>query len=221
VRIRSIALAGLAAVAVAYFFRPTTGRARRSRLRERFAAIARRRMIPTRPPLPDNMIPAPANERADTPEERTSEAAADTPEERTSEAAADTPEERPSKAAADTPRGRAVDDIVYMPQERLRGYLADTRENRTMDDGAIVGRIRMKVLERADLETGSLLIDVVQGVAFLRGELKDRKAIEEIVDLTRSVPGVREVQNLLVIRLPESPAISRSAAESLGDAWNG
>jgi hypothetical protein len=209
VRIRSIALAGLAAVAVAYFFRPTTGRARRSRLRERFAAIARRRMIPTRPPLPDNMIPAPANERADTPEERTSEAAADTP------------EERPSKAAADTPRGRAVDDIVYMPQERLRGYLADTRENRTMDDGAIVGRIRMKVLERADLETGSLLIDVVQGVAFLRGELKDRKAIEEIVDLTRSVPGVREVQNLLVIRLPESPAISRSAAESLGDAWNG
>jgi hypothetical protein len=114
-----------------------------------------------------------------------------------------------------------VDDIVYMPQERLRGYLADTRENRTMDDGAIVGRIRMKVLERADLETGSLLIDVVQGVAFLRGELKDRKAIEEIVDLTRSVPGVREVQNLLVIRLPESPAISRSAAESLGDAWNG
>jgi hypothetical protein len=167
------------------------------------------------------MIPAPASEEADTPEERPKEATADTPEERPKEATADTPEERPKEATADTPRGSAMDDIVYMPQERLRGYLADTRENRSMDDGAIVGRIRMKVLEQPDLETGSLLIDVVQGVAFLRGELKDRTAIEEIVDLTRSVPGVREVQNLLVIRLPESPAISRSAAEPLGDAWNG
>jgi osmotically-inducible protein OsmY len=198
-RVRTVLVAGLAGAAVAYLFDPIAGRTRRSRLRERITAIAHRRMIGVgkRPPLPDNLIPAGVSERVDTPEEHT------------------------TKAVADASQKSTVDDIVYMPQERLRGYLADTRENRPMDDGAIVGRIRMKVTERPDLETGSLLIDVVQGVAFLRGELKDRKAIEEIVDLTRSVPGVRDVQNLLVIRLPESEAISRSAAPLLGDAWNG
>jgi hypothetical protein len=208
-RVRTVLIAGLAGAAVAYLFDPIAGRTRRGRLRERITTIAHRRMITLgrRPPLPENMIPAPASERAGGPEERTTEA--------------ETQEEHTTEAGADTPRGSTVEDIAYMPQERLRGYLADTRRNRSMDDGAIVGRIRMKALERPDLETGSLLIDVVQGVAFLRGELKDRKVIEEIVELTRSVPGVRDVQNLLVIRLPESQAISPSAARPLGDAWSG
>jgi len=205
-RVRTVLVAGLAGAAVAYLFDPIAGRTRRSSLRERITAIAHRRMILRRPPLPDNIVPAPESERADTPEEPTTEV--------------QTQEERTTEAAADAPRKSTVDDIAYMPQERLRGYLADTRENRPMDDGAVVGRIRMKMVERPDLETGSLLIDVVRGVAFLRGELKDRKAIEEIIELTRSVPGVREVQNLLVIRLPESEAISRSTP-LLGDAWNG
>jgi type IV secretory pathway VirB10-like protein len=214
-RIRTIAIAGLAATAVAYLFDPITGSARRSRLRERMAAFTLRRTTPEQmPPLPDNMIPAPE----DAPEERAKGPVADTPPQAPEkEAVADASQAPEKEAVADTSHEPAKEDIAYMPQERLRGYLADTREDRPMDDAAIAARIRMKVLGRPDLETSSLVVDVVQGVAFLRGDLKDRRQIDEVVDLTGAVPGVRKVQNL--IHLPESQTIPRPAAP-LGDAWN-
>jgi hypothetical protein len=89
-----------------------------------------------------------------------------------------------------------------------------------MDDAAIAGRIRTQVLGRPDLETGGVLVDVVRGMAFLRGELKDGHAVEEIIDRTRSVPGVRGVQNLIVIRMPESVTVTRPI-RTLGDTWSG
>jgi hypothetical protein len=225
-RIRTIAIAGLAAAAVAYLFDPIAGNARRSRLRERMAAFTRRRTTPEQmPPLPDNMISAPEDAPeegaqgtvAETLEEPAKEEVADRLQEPMDEEIATTPQEPTKEEIADTPQERSTEDIAYMPQERLRGYLADTREDRPMDDAAIAARIRMKVLGRPDLETGSLVVDVVQGVAFLRGDLKDRRQIDEVVDLTGAVPGVRKVQNL--IHVPESQTISRPAAP-LGDAWN-
>jgi hypothetical protein len=89
-----------------------------------------------------------------------------------------------------------------------------------MDDAAIAGRIRTQVFGRPDLETGGVLVDVVRGMAFLRGELREGHAIEEIIDRTRSVPGVRGVQNLIVIRMPESVTITRPI-RTLGDTWSG
>lgn len=222
-RIRTIAIAGLAGAAVAYLFDPIAGSMRRSRLRERIAAYTRRRTMPMGklPPLPVNMIPTPEAEISEMTAEPAKQDAPDLLEAPSKEEVSGMAEEPRKEHAAGTPQERPLEDIAYMPQERLRGYLADAREGRPMEDGAIAGRIRMKVLERPDLETGSLLIDVVQGVAFLRGELKDRKEIEEIVDLAGSVPGVRGVQNLIVIRLPESQAVSRPAGRPLGDAWSG
>lgn len=87
------------------------------------------------------------------------------------------------------------------------------------DDVTIADRIRAKVLARPDVEVGSVEVNVVRGVASLRGELKDRRQVDEVVDLAGNVPGVRAVQNL--IRLPESPTIPRPASPSLGDAWTG
>jgi hypothetical protein len=222
-RIRTIAIAGLAGAAVAYLFDPIAGSMRRSRLRERIAAYTRRRTMPVGklPPLPVNMIPTPEAEISEMTAEPAKQDAPDLLEAPPKEEVSGKAEEPRKEHVAGTPQERPLEDIAYMPQERLRGYLADAREGRPMEDGAIAGRIRMKVLERPDLETGSLLIDVVQGVAFLRGELKDRKEIEEIVDLAGSVPGVRGVQNLIVIRLPESQAVSRPAGRPLGDAWSG
>ena len=56
-----------------------------------------------------------------------------------------------------------------------------------------------------DLETGGLVIDVVRGVAYLRGELHDREKFNEVVDLTGSVPGIR--------RSPPSRSTSLSNSE--------
>ena len=94
-------------------------------------------------------------------------------------------------------------------------------------DAAIARAIRSRLEDRSDLETGGLVIDVVRGVAYLRGELHDRQQFDEVVDLTGSVPGIRRVQSLL--HLPESERVSRPQSRvistpttpPLGDSWNG
>jgi len=173
-RIRTIALAGLAGAAVAYLFDPISGDARRTRLRARIMTVARRRTTveTASAPLSEDVVPEPTAEISDTPEEPRKEAIALGP------------------GAAPT------------------------------DDEAIASRIRTEVFGRPDLQTGRIVIDVVRGVAFLRGEMKDGHAIEEIMDLTRAVPGVRGVHNLILIRMPESLTITRPV-NTLGDSWSG
>ncbi len=230
-RIRTIAIAGLAGAAAAYLFDPVAGTARRRRIREQITGLARRLAMPERtPPLPVNMVSTPTMEAvADTPEVPTKAEVADTPEVPTKAELADAPE-APTKAevadgpeastkaeVADAPREgpRTIADI---PSERTQGYLTDIREDRPMDDAAIASLVRTKVLGRPDLDTGNLVVDVVQGVAFLRGDLKDRRQVDEVVNLTGAVPGVQEVKDM--IHLPESPTESGQAAARLGDAWN-
>jgi hypothetical protein len=173
-RIRTIAIAGLAGAAVAYLFDPIAGSARRSRIRERIAAFTagRRATREELPPLPVDTVSAPI------------------------------------KA-----------EVAGTPEAPMKEAVAVTGEDRPNSDAAIADRIRMRVQARPDLQTAGLVVEVLRGVAFLRGDLKDRAQVDEVVDLTGAVPGVQEVQNL--IRLPESETISRPAAPDLGDAWNG
>ncbi len=201
-RIRNLALTGLAAAAVAYYFDPVKGSARRSRLRGQIQTLTGRAMRRHDPaPLPENVAPvsmpdSPTIEKA--PEARPAEsvAAASVPEPPIVEKA---PEARPVEAVA-------------LPEDE--------------SDAAIAQTIRARLEERSDLGTGGLVIDVVRGVAYLRGELHDREKFDEVVDLTGSVPGIRRVQSLL--HLPESERVSRrpqsrviSRPSNLGDAWNG
>ena len=202
-RIRNLALTGLAAAAVAYYFDPVKGSARRSRLRGQIQTLAgmamRRRDVA---PLPENVAPvsmpgSPTVEMA--PEVRPAEnvASASVPEPPIVEKA---PEARPVEAVA-------------LPEDE--------------SDAAIAQTIRARLEERSDLGTGGLVIDVVRGVAYLRGELHDRQQFDEVVDLTGSVPGIRRVQSLL--HLPESERVSRPQSRvistpttpPLGDSWNG
>jgi hypothetical protein len=178
-RIRNLALTGLAAAAVAYYFDPVKGSVRRSRLRGQIQTLTSRAMRRIdRTPLPENVAPL------SMPEPPTVET---------------TPEVRPAGSDA-------------FPEEQ--------------GDAAIARTIRARLDERSDLGTGRLVIDVVRGVAYLRGELHDRHQFDEVVDLTGSVPGIRRVQSLL--HLPESERVSRrphsrviSRPANLGDAWNG
>jgi BON domain-containing protein len=232
-RIRTIAIAGLAGVAVAYLFDPKAGSARRNRIRGKIGAFTRRRAMPREmPPLPVNVVPAPTIEAmADAPPEPMKAEIADAPPEpMKTEAtdahpgpmkaeATDAPPEPMKAEATDAHPGPMKAEIANTAQEPMKEAAAATREDRPESDDAIAGRIRMKVQERPDLDTGSLVVDVVQGVAFLRGDLKDRRQVDEVVDLTGAVPGVVEVRDL--IHLPESPTESIPTVTPLGDAWNG
>ena len=77
----------------------------------------------------------------------------------------------------------------------------------SVDDATIVRTVRTKLQERHDLGTDDLVVDVVNGVVYLSGDLDDRHTFGEVVDLTAEVPGVHRVQSLL--HLPHSETISR------------
>ena len=86
--------------------------------------------------------------------------------------------------------------------------VASISPSRGEDDAAIIRNVRSKLQERRDLRTDDLVIDVVNGVAYLSGDLHDRQTFGEVVDLTGQVPGVRRVQSLL--HLPHSETIVRT-----------
>ena len=77
------------------------------------------------------------------------------------------------------------------------------------DDGQIVRTVRTTLEERRDLRTDDLVVDVVNGVAYLTGSLHDPHTFGEVVDLTGEVPGVRRVQSLL--HLPHSETIVKTS----------
>ncbi|HWL90573.1 MAG TPA: BON domain-containing protein [Actinomycetota bacterium] len=84
-----------------------------------------------------------------------------------------------------------------------------------VDDATIVRSVRTKLQERRDLRTDDLVVDVVNGVAYLSGGLRDRWTFGEIIDLTAEVPGVRRVQSLL--HLPHSETISMTISDRRTD----
>ncbi|MGH2680783.1 MAG: BON domain-containing protein [Actinomycetota bacterium] len=172
-RIRTLALAGAAAAAIAYLLDPREGRARRERLRARARRFVRsqRHPIGSHAPLPENVAPRPTVPAGPTTERR-----------------------EPVPHAPPLPGGAApvpkpiTDDAV--------------------DDPLIVRRVKTKLEERRDLRTGDLVVDVIDGMAYLSGDLPDRHLFGEIVDVTREVPGVRGVQSLL--HLPDSETVTRT-----------
>ena len=202
-RIRNLAFTGLAAAAVAYYFDPVKGSARRSRLRGQIQTLTGRAMRRSdRAPLPENVAPA------SMPEAPTVEKA---PEVRPAENVASVSVPEPP-TVEEAPEARPVENVALQEDE---------------SDAAIAQRIRARLEERSDLGTGGLVIDVVRGVAYLRGELHDRQQFDEVVDLTGSVPGIRRVQSLLHlpeserVGRPKSRVISTPTTPPLGDSWNG
>jgi osmotically-inducible protein OsmY len=185
-RIRNLALAGLAGAAVAYYFHPVEGVARRRRLRGQIERLmSGRGMLRIDPqPMPENVAPTVGSIPEPTPEPKPK------------------PEKDTEMAAAPVVRPTEADTL---PEDQ--------------PDAMIAERVRQRLKERPDLETSNLMIDVVRGVAYLRGDLHDRGRFDEIVDMTGSVPGVRRVQSLL--HIPESATLSRPTTRHLGDTWNG
>jgi BON domain len=203
-RIRNLALAGLAGAAVAYYFHPVEGLARRRRLRGQIERLmsSRGMLRSDSQPMPENVAPtagAPVPSASAPPSAPATSAPA------TSAPATSAP-------AASAPVSPATAAPVVRPTE------ADTLPE-DQPDAIIAQRVRQRLKERPDLETSNLMIDVVRGVAYLRGDLPDRGRFDDILDVTGSVPGVRRVQSLL--HLPESETISRPTTRHLGDTWNG
>jgi hypothetical protein len=196
-RIRTVAFAGAAIAAVAYLFDPVRGRDRRQRLEHGVRSLMARPTTRTETPalLPENLAPRPP---AGGPPhaERTEPAARVDP---TTQPTTDRIQRQPSREPIPMSAGS--------PSER---------PGRSPEDAEVVHRVQESLHARHDLRADDLVIDVVNGVAYLSGELQDSHTFGEIVDLTSHVPGVRRVQSLL--HLPDSETVSRdTSSRRVGD----
>jgi osmotically-inducible protein OsmY len=88
-----------------------------------------------------------------------------------------------------------------------------TDAGRAMDDATVADRIRSEVLG-TPAATG-VVVNVEDGVAYLRGEVTDDDAAADLVGRARGVSGVLQVENLL--HLPGSDAPNKRAARSASE----
>ena len=104
-------------------------------------------------------------------------------------------------------RGRYVANVA---QGRLTEAVSPGPDNRAPDDATISARIQSEVFGRADVPKDRLTLDVVDGVATLRGELDSQEQIDDVAMRVRQVPGVRDV--VVLIHLPGRTAANKEAA---------
>jgi osmotically-inducible protein OsmY len=72
-----------------------------------------------------------------------------------------------------------------------------------LDDVTIAHKIETEVFRDPDFPKGQINVNVQEGVAQLRGEVQTPDMLEALVEKTREVQGVREVESLL--HLPGAP----------------
>ena len=189
-RTRTLVVAGTGAAAAAYLFDPRQGRARRERVRSTIRTVTGGRNLETASPLPQNLAPGRLDPLQPAEQSRRVPTASSVP-----------PLAEPQGVPTARPM-RSEPTTAAAPRAAA-------------DDQEIVRNVRTRLEERHDLGTDELIVDVVNGVAYLSGSLHDQQTFGEVVDLTGQVPGVRRVQSLL--HLPHSESISRVLSDRRPD----
>jgi osmotically-inducible protein OsmY len=95
-------------------------------------------------------------------------------------------------------------------QGRMTEMVTPGPDNRTPDDTTLSHRIQSEVFGSADVPKDRITLDVVNGVATLRGELDTQAQIDDVATRVRQVPGVRGIEAL--IHLPGQVAPNKESA---------
>jgi hypothetical protein len=77
-----------------------------------------------------------------------------------------------------------------------------------MDDVTLTRKVETEIFRGANSPKGTVNVNVVAGVVWLRGEVKRPEQVRDVERKARSVPEVRDVENLL--HLPKTPAPTRA-----------
>ena len=76
---------------------------------------------------------------------------------------------------------------------------------RSYDDATLADKIRSEVFRDPSVPKGHINVNVQEGVVQLRGEVDTPELIEELVEQTRKVQGVRDVESLLHVPGTKAP----------------
>jgi osmotically-inducible protein OsmY len=97
--------------------------------------------------------------------------------------------------------GRGVGARVYGMSQQVQ-HLEE--ESKDFDDATLAHKVETEIFRDADVPKGQINVNVQEGVVQLRGEVPNADILDDLVEKTRRVQGVREVENLL--HLPGTPA---------------
>jgi osmotically-inducible protein OsmY len=65
-----------------------------------------------------------------------------------------------------------------------------------LNDPALARKVESEIFREGDVQKGDISVNAEYGVIYLRGQISDAGAMEELVKRARAVDGVRAVENL-------------------------
>lgn len=77
-----------------------------------------------------------------------------------------------------------------------------------LDDNTLARKVETEIFRPQGAPKGKVDVNAVDGVVWLRGEVKSKGQIQSIEKAVRGIPEVKDVENLL--HLPKTPAPSRT-----------
>jgi osmotically-inducible protein OsmY len=114
------------------------------------------------------------------------------------------------QAAAKSRRGwrrgrraaRGVAAQLYGVTQRVQQRQQERKE---FDDVTLAHKVESEIFRHANVPKGQINVNAQQGIVQLRGEVPNSDMIDELVEKTRDVQGVREVENLLHLPGEQAP----------------
>jgi gas vesicle protein len=97
--------------------------------------------------------------------------------------------------------GRGVGARVYGMSQQVQHLKEEPKD---FDDVTLARKVESEIFRDADVPKGQIDVNVQAGVVQLRGEVPSPDMLDDLVEKTRKVQGVRDVESLL--HLPGTPA---------------
>jgi osmotically-inducible protein OsmY len=98
--------------------------------------------------------------------------------------------------------GRAVAAEAYGVSQKVTHLKEEPKD---FDDATLADKVRSEVFRDPQVPKGDINVNVQEGVVQLRGQVERPELIETLVEQTRKVQGVRDVENLLHTPGTEAP----------------
>jgi osmotically-inducible protein OsmY len=92
-------------------------------------------------------------------------------------------------------RSRAIPQAVYGAKQKVTHLREEPKPQ--PDDVTLARKVETEIFRDPDIPKGQINVNAVDGVVYLRGEVGRPEQVRDLESRTRSVQGVRDVQNLL------------------------
>ena len=97
--------------------------------------------------------------------------------------------------------GRGVGARIYGMSQHVQHLKEEPKD---LDDVTLARKVETEIFRDPDVPKGQIDVNVQEGIVQLRGEVPNPDMLDDLVEKTRKVQGVRDVESLL--HLPGTPA---------------